>query len=51
MFNGFIILDLACTALMGKFKITDYSLAYSMPFVAGTIGALIAFPTNKYGSK
>jgi hypothetical protein len=51
MLNGFIIFDLVCTALMGKFNVTDYSLVYSMPIVAGTIGALIAFLTNKYDSK
>jgi hypothetical protein len=51
MFNGFIIFDLVCTALLGKFNITAYSLAYSMPIIAGAIGALIAFLTNKYDSK
>jgi len=50
IFNGFIIFDLVCTALLGKFNITDYAFFYSMPIVAGTIGALIAFLTNKYDS-
>ena len=51
MFNGFIIFYLVCTVLMDKFNIGGYSLVYSMPIVAGTIGAVIAFLTNKYDSK
>lgn len=51
MFNAFIISDLVCTALMSRFNITAYSLVYSMPIIAGTLGALIAFLTNKYDSK